>query len=103
MGKLLALKKEHDRLRGVIEAPKPAPGGKGGKAPPKKKEKDPASKAQKETGLGLTTSRDDDFGAWYSQVVVAGELIEYYDIRRMLHLASLGVLHVGADQGFLRR
>ena len=80
VGKLLALKKEHDRLRGVIEAPKPAPGGKGGKAPPKKKEKDPASKAQKETGLGLTTSRDDDFGAWYSQVVVAGELIEYYDI-----------------------
>ena len=57
VGKLLALKKEHDRLRGVIEAPKPAPGGKGGKAPPKKKEKDPASKAQKETGLGLTTSR----------------------------------------------
>ena len=80
VGKLLALKKEHDRLRGVIEAPKPAPGGKGGKAPPKKKEKDPASKAQKETGLGLTTSRDDDFGAWYSQVVVAGELIEYDDI-----------------------
>ena len=78
VAKLLALKKEHDRLRGVIDAPKPA--GKGGKAPPKKKEKDPASKAQKETGLGLAVSRDDDFGAWYSQVVVAGELIEYYDI-----------------------
>ena len=78
VAKLLALKKEHDRLRGVIDAPKPA--GKGGKAPPKKKEKDPASKAQKETGLGLSASRDDDFGAWYSQVVVAGELIEYYDI-----------------------
>ena len=28
----------------------------------------------------MSVSIDEDFGAWYSQVVVAGELIEYYDI-----------------------
>ena len=79
---LLALKKRADALKGVVAAP-PKGKGKGGgekKPPPAKKEKAGNAKAIKETGLGLTASVEDDFGAWYSQVVVAGELIEYYDI-----------------------
>jgi len=35
---------------------------------------------KKETLLGLHTKRADDFGKWYSEVVVEGEMIEYYDI-----------------------
>ncbi|XP_057461675.1 proline--tRNA ligase, cytoplasmic isoform X2 [Actinidia eriantha] len=35
---------------------------------------------KKETGLGLSSKKDDNFGEWYSEVVVSGELIEYYDI-----------------------
>ncbi|KAK8946432.1 hypothetical protein KSP39_PZI006666 [Platanthera zijinensis] len=35
---------------------------------------------KKETGLGLTTKKGESFGEWYSEVVVNGELIEYYDI-----------------------
>jgi prolyl-tRNA synthetase len=57
------------------------------KAPKAPKEKKPAApkeqkekEKKKETGLGLSTKREDDFGAWYSQVVVAGDLIDYYDI-----------------------
>jgi len=60
------------------EKPKKAPKETGAAEPEKgtgaKKEK------KKETGLGISTSRNDDFGAWYSQVVVAGDLIDYYDI-----------------------
>lgn len=35
---------------------------------------------KKETGLGLTCKKDESFGEWYSEVVVNGEMIEYYDI-----------------------
>ncbi|XVF32998.1 hypothetical protein REPUB_Repub17cG0130400 [Reevesia pubescens] len=35
---------------------------------------------KKETGLGLSFSKDENFGEWYSEVVVNGEMIEYYDI-----------------------
>ncbi|CAI9767790.1 unnamed protein product [Fraxinus pennsylvanica] len=35
---------------------------------------------KKETGLGLSVKKDDNFGEWYSEVVVNGEMIEYYDI-----------------------
>ncbi|KAI3440975.1 Protein transport protein SEC23 [Psidium guajava] len=35
---------------------------------------------KKETGLGLSNKKDENFGEWYSEVVVSGELIEYYDI-----------------------
>ncbi|KAM0954599.1 putative proline--tRNA ligase [Dioscorea sansibarensis] len=35
---------------------------------------------KKETGLGLTYKKDENFGEWYSEVVVSGEMIEYYDI-----------------------
>uniref|UniRef100_A0A1D1YU49 proline--tRNA ligase n=1 Tax=Anthurium amnicola TaxID=1678845 RepID=A0A1D1YU49_9ARAE len=35
---------------------------------------------KKETGLGLTCKKDENFGEWYSEVVVSSEMIEYYDI-----------------------
>ncbi|KAK6144201.1 hypothetical protein DH2020_021021 [Rehmannia glutinosa] len=35
---------------------------------------------KKETGLGLSYKKDENFGEWYSEVVVNGEMIEYYDI-----------------------
>eukprot|EP00243_Klebsormidium_subtile_P004078 TRINITY_DN17852_c0_g1_i1.p1 TRINITY_DN17852_c0_g1~~TRINITY_DN17852_c0_g1_i1.p1 ORF type:complete len:553 (-),score=225.92 TRINITY_DN17852_c0_g1_i1:234-1892(-) len=35
---------------------------------------------KKETGLGLSTKKSDDFGEWYSEVVTKGEMIEYYDV-----------------------
>lgn len=76
------LKKTADKLKGAIDKPKgaaPKQKGKGGQAPAKK-EKHENAKAKKETGLGLDATIEEDFGAWYSQVVVAGELIEYYDI-----------------------
>ena len=79
VAKLLALKKEADRLRGVIEKPAGGKGKAGGKPSAKPKE-EKNKKGSKETGLGLSVSMEEDFGAWYSQVVVAGELIEYYDI-----------------------
>ena len=72
----MALKKRHDHLRGVVEKAKAETNTKPAKKEQKKKEKG----EQKETGLGMSVSIDEDFGAWYSQVVVAGELIEYYDI-----------------------
>uniref|UniRef100_A0A0E0FBT4 proline--tRNA ligase n=1 Tax=Oryza meridionalis TaxID=40149 RepID=A0A0E0FBT4_9ORYZ len=47
-------------------------GGKGGGG--KKKE------VKKETKLGMAYKKDDNFGEWYSEVVVNSEMIEYYDI-----------------------
>ncbi|KAJ0112039.1 hypothetical protein Patl1_00778 [Pistacia atlantica] len=35
---------------------------------------------KKETGLGLSHKKDENFGEWYSEVIVNGEMIEYYDI-----------------------
>ncbi|CAL6382266.1 unnamed protein product [Bathycoccus prasinos] len=35
---------------------------------------------KKETKLGMHVGINEDFGAWYSQVVVEAELIDYYDI-----------------------
>ncbi|KAF3447399.1 hypothetical protein FNV43_RR12585 [Rhamnella rubrinervis] len=35
---------------------------------------------KKETGLGLSNRKDENFGDWYSEVVVNGEMIEYCDI-----------------------
>jgi prolyl-tRNA synthetase len=75
---LLGLKKEVDRLKGAIEKPKD--GDQKPSALVQKKPRDSNKKGQKETGLGLQVSMEEDFGAWYSQVVVSGELIEYYDI-----------------------
>ncbi|NMR88940.1 hypothetical protein HKB06_24695, partial [Vibrio parahaemolyticus] len=52
------------------ESKKPAAKQSGGK----KKE------VKKETGLGLTHRKAENFGEWYSEVVVNAEMIEYYDI-----------------------
>ncbi|KAL5730976.1 proline--tRNA ligase [Ranunculus cassubicifolius] len=35
---------------------------------------------KKETGLALSVKKDENFGEWYSEVVVSSEMIEYYDI-----------------------
>jgi hypothetical protein len=35
---------------------------------------------KKETQLGLSTKKADDFSKWYSELVVASELISYYDV-----------------------
>ncbi|KAJ7521567.1 hypothetical protein O6H91_19G060100 [Diphasiastrum complanatum] len=39
-----------------------------------------AKDSKKDTGLGLTVKKKENFGEWYSEVVVQAELIEYYDI-----------------------
>lgn len=51
---------------------KPAKGG--------DKKADGGKEVKKETQLGLACTKAEDFGAWYSNVVIAGEMIEYYDI-----------------------
>ncbi|XP_022733225.1 proline--tRNA ligase, cytoplasmic-like isoform X5 [Durio zibethinus] len=66
---------EVDDMAGVEQRQNKSGGGKyffcsGGK----KKE------VKKETGLGLSFTKDENFGEWYSEVVVNGEMIEYYDI-----------------------
>nr|KAJ0184721.1 hypothetical protein LSAT_V11C900493460 [Lactuca sativa] len=40
----------------------------------------PSKGRKKETGLGLTNTKDGNFGEWYSEVVTNGEMIEYYNI-----------------------
>lgn len=61
------------------EKPKKAPKEKkpvvhGGAAQGAKKE------VKKESGLGLAFKKDENFGEWYSDIVVRGEMIEYYDV-----------------------
>lgn len=58
------------------------------KAQAEKKQKQAAGSGQggggkdkkKETLLGLSAKKAEDFGKWYSEVVVCGEMIEYYDV-----------------------
>lgn len=66
-----------------------ADGGAAAKAKPAKEKKPKAEKPKqgegkgdkkKETKLGLTASKETDFGDWYSQVVVESEMISYYDV-----------------------
>lgn len=35
---------------------------------------------RKETKLGLTATKADNFGDWYSEVVIESEMISYYDV-----------------------
>ncbi|KAL6508901.1 hypothetical protein OROHE_021460 [Orobanche hederae] len=35
---------------------------------------------KKETNLGLSYKKDEKLGEWFSEVVVNGEMVEYYDI-----------------------
>ena len=37
-------------------------------------------KKKKETKLGLTHRKHENFGDWYSEVVVESEMISYYDV-----------------------
>ena len=53
------------------KAPKPAQAPKAAGA---------GKEVKKETQLGMSVTREADFGAWYSNVVTAGEMIEYYDV-----------------------
>jgi len=39
-----------------------------------------ADKKKGETLEGITTPKENNFGAWYSEVVVKSELIDYYDV-----------------------
>lgn len=51
------------------------------KAPTEKKEAVPSGKeVKKETKLGMTVKKNDNFGDWYSEVVVKSGMIEYYDV-----------------------
>jgi prolyl-tRNA synthetase len=38
------------------------------------------SEKRKETKLGLSAKKGEDFGSWYSEVVVESEMISYYDV-----------------------
>eukprot|EP00887_Chlorella_sp_A99_P003715 scaffold7.g3715.t1 len=46
----------------------------------KPKQGDGAGGKKKETKLGLTAKKDEDFGEWYSQVCIESEMISYYDV-----------------------
>ncbi|KAF6262604.1 hypothetical protein COO60DRAFT_1494915 [Scenedesmus sp. NREL 46B-D3] len=52
--------------------------------PLKEKKEKPAQgggkELKKETQLGMSTKKADDFSKWYSELVVASELISYYDV-----------------------
>ncbi|KAJ9509570.1 hypothetical protein QJQ45_011218 [Haematococcus lacustris] len=56
------------------------------KEPKEKKPQEPKEKKEgegekkKESKLGLQTSKKDSFSDWYSELVVASELISYYDV-----------------------
>lgn len=68
---------------------KAGPSGGGGK-----KKKD----VKKETGLGLSVKKDENFGEWYSEVC-KHEMIEYYDISgcyilRPWSMAIWEIMHV---------
>ncbi|RZC92293.1 hypothetical protein C5167_026924 [Papaver somniferum] len=39
-----------------------------------------SKEVKKKTSLGLSNKRDENFGDWYSEVVVRSEILEYYDI-----------------------
>ena len=48
-----------------------------------KKEKKPKKEKKKDDEshlLGITTTREEDFADWYSQVITKSEMIEYYDV-----------------------
>lgn len=56
---------------------------------------------KKETKLGLSTSKAEDFGAWYSEVVIESEMISYYDVSGALsppsHALPCRVVIAGAE------
>eukprot|EP00798_Chlamydomonas_sp_ICE-L_P013876 gene13876-19802_t len=58
-----------------------APREKNPKAPKEKKEKPPQGEGKKkESKLGLSASKTEAFSDWYSEIVIASELLSYYDV-----------------------
>jgi prolyl-tRNA synthetase len=53
---------------------------------PEKKKQIPVVGGKKDDGkeiIGITASKDTNFSAWYQELVVKGELVEYYnEVRR---------------------
>ena len=69
--KLASMSVKGDKKEGKAKAPK---------APAQPKAPGGGKEVKKETQLGMNVTRAEDFGAWYSNVVTAGEMIEYYDV-----------------------
>ncbi|MCO5591601.1 hypothetical protein L7F22_045590 [Adiantum nelumboides] len=61
---------------------KPTPKKESSKKAPKEKKQvaTTAKEVKKETKLGMTFKKDENFGDWYSEVVVKSGMIEYYDV-----------------------
>ena len=72
--KLASMALKGDKKEGKAKAPKEP------KAPQAPKAAGGGKDVKKETQLGMSVTRAEDFGAWYSNVVTAGEMIEYYDV-----------------------
>jgi hypothetical protein len=72
--KLASMAIKGDKKEGKAKAPKEP------KAPQAPKAPGAGKDVKKETQLGMSVTRAEDFGAWYSNVVTAGEMIEYYDV-----------------------
>lgn len=52
-----------------------------GKAEAKKAvSKTPAKKIQGTAQIGIDVAKEDDFAAWYQQVLTKGEMLDYYDV-----------------------
>lgn len=68
--------------------PTPAKKEKSPKPPPQKKKQaeeklpstDESSGLKKQTRLGMEAKKEENLSDWYSQVIVKGEMIEYYDV-----------------------
>ena len=69
--KLASMSVKGDKKEAKAQAPK---------APAQPKAPGGGKEVKKETQLGMSVTRAEDFGAWYSNVVTAGEMIEYYDV-----------------------
>jgi hypothetical protein len=69
--KLASMSVKGDKKEAKAKAPK---------APAQPKAPGGGKEVKKETQLGMSVTRAEDFGAWYSNVVTAGEMIEYYDV-----------------------
>lgn len=50
------------------------------KQQPKKKEEKSVEKESEAKLIGITADKTRDFSAWYSQIVVKGEMLDYYDV-----------------------
>ena len=63
-----------------VKAPKPVKEEKAAKAPAVNNDESSNKNLKKETMLGLSAKKDDDFANWYTQVITLSEMIDYSDI-----------------------